>query len=73
MRLPREVRPNETYVWAIEMRAPQRLGNFHAYFEMFNLSDVKCHRDENGGKLQVRISVIEKSTWTTKTLTEQPV
>jgi hypothetical protein len=62
VRLLREVKKNETHVWAIEMRAPQRSGDFQAQFAMYNLNGDECHRDENGGELQVRIRVIQKST-----------
>ena len=60
--LSKEVQPNESYTWAIEMRAPQNLGSYKADFAFYSKQGAVCQRDLSGGSLEVKIKVVNQIT-----------
>ena len=56
--LSEEVQPNESYTWAIELRAPQNLGFYKADFAFYSKQGALCQRDLSRGSLEVKIKVV---------------
>jgi hypothetical protein len=60
--LDSEIKPNESFTWIIELRAPQRLSSYFADFEMYSAQGKKCQRDFQHGALRIEIDVIPDTT-----------